>query len=121
MDQDLPNKIIKVIFVSALFSNAILKAVLCQRALFCQGWSFVRKGSPFSWSFIRLGGLLSRKLVLSLSLSRTVVFVREDGLCQGRWSLSELVFVREGGPCQGGWSLVKGGLSSGTVILSDTP
>ena len=83
MDQDLPSKIIKVIFLSALFSNARLKTVLCQRALFCQGWSFVRKGSPFSFSFIRLGGLLSRKLVLSL------------GLCPGPWSLlGKLAFVR---------------------------
>ena len=111
----------------AAVGNARLKTVLCQRALFCQGWSFVRKGSPFSWSFIRSGGLLSRKLVLSQglcpgrwSLSRKMAFVKEGGLCQS-WSLSGKVVLVRMTLCQGGWSLVKDGLSSGTVILSNSP
>ena len=88
VDQDLPNKIIKVIFVSALFSNAILKAVLCQKALFCQGWSFVRKGSPLSDWVVSCPG--------------SWFFLC---LCPGRWSLlGKMAFVKEGGLCQS-WSL----------------
>ena len=92
------------------------EGTLLSRMVLCQeGQSFLLFLHQIGWSPVQEVGSFSG------SLSRMVVFVREVGLCQGRWSLSELVFVREGGPCQGGWSLVKGGLSSGTVILPNSP